>query len=40
VDIESMVEARALDVGEAFRWVSEVAGEDSAAARKLAELNA
>ncbi len=38
VDIEAMVEARALDLGEASRWVTEIAGADSAAARKLAEL--
>ncbi len=37
-DIESMVEARALDLGEASRWVREMAGPDSAEARKLAEL--
>jgi len=37
-DIEAMVEARALDLGEASRWVREIAGADSAAARKLAEL--
>jgi hypothetical protein len=40
VDIESMVEARALDVGEAVRGVRGMVGEDSAAARRLAELNA
>lgn len=38
-DVESMVEARALDLGEASRWVIEMAGADSAAARKLAELD-
>ena len=38
VDIEAMVEARAVDLGEASRWVGEMAGADSAAARKLAEL--
>jgi len=38
VDIESMVEARALDLAEASRWVSEMAGPDSGEARKLAEL--
>jgi hypothetical protein len=38
VDIEAMVEARALDLGEAFRWVTEMAGPDSVEARKLAEL--
>lgn len=38
VDIEAMVEARALDLGEASRWVREMAGAHSAAARKLAEL--
>jgi hypothetical protein len=38
VDIESMVEARALDLGEAARWVAEMAGPDSAEARKLGEL--
>jgi hypothetical protein len=37
-DIEAMVEAHALDLEEASRWVSEMAGADSAAARKLAEL--
>jgi hypothetical protein len=39
VDIEAMVEARALDLGEASRWVSEMAGPQSAAARKLVELS-
>jgi hypothetical protein len=38
-DIEAMVEARALDLKEASRWVSEMAGPESAAARKLAELD-
>ncbi len=38
VDIEAMVEARALDLGETSRWVREMAGSDSAAATKLAEL--
>jgi hypothetical protein len=38
VDIESMVEARALDLAEASRCVSEMAGPDSAEARKLTEL--
>jgi hypothetical protein len=38
VDIEAMVEARALDLGEASRWVREMAGAQSAPARKLAEL--
>ncbi len=38
VDIESMVEARVLDLEEASRWVSEMAGGDSAGARKLQEL--
>jgi hypothetical protein len=38
VDIEAMVEARALDLGEASRWVAEMAGAGSAAAGKLAEL--
>ncbi len=38
VDIEAMVEARALDVGEASRWVRDLAGTDSAAAQRLAEL--
>jgi hypothetical protein len=38
-DIEAMVEARALDLEEASRWVSEMAGPDSAVARKLAELD-
>jgi hypothetical protein len=39
VDIEAMVEARALDLLEARRWVSEMAGPDSTEARKLAELD-
>jgi hypothetical protein len=39
VDIEAMIEARALDLGEASRWVREMAGADSAAARKLTELS-
>jgi hypothetical protein len=38
VDIEAMVEARALDLSEASRWVGEIAGAESAAARRLAEL--
>jgi hypothetical protein len=37
-DIEAMVEARSLNLGEASRWVREMAGPDSAGARKLAEL--
>jgi hypothetical protein len=40
VDIESMLEARALDLGDACRWVGEMAGADSVPARKLAELDA
>jgi hypothetical protein len=39
-DIESMVQARALDVGEALSWVSEMTGPDSAPAKKLTELGA
>jgi hypothetical protein len=38
VDIEAMVEARALDLAEASRWVREMAGPDSAEARKLTAL--
>jgi hypothetical protein len=38
VDIESMVEARALDLAAVSRWVGEMAGQDSAAARRLAAL--
>jgi len=38
VDIEAMVEARAIDLDEAIGWVSEMAGEDSAEAAKLAAL--
>ncbi len=36
VDIEAMVEARAINLDEAINWVSEMAGPDSAEARKLA----
>jgi hypothetical protein len=36
VDIEAMLEARAIDLEEAIRWVSEMAGPDSAKAAKLA----
>ncbi len=39
-DIESMVEARSLDLEETSRWVREMAGPRSAEARKLAELAA
>jgi len=39
VDIEAMVEARAIDLDEARRWVLEMVGED-ARARKLAALGA
>jgi hypothetical protein len=38
VDIEAMVEARAVDLDEAIRWVAEMAGEDSAEAARLAEF--
>jgi hypothetical protein len=38
VDIEAMVEARALDLDEARRWVSQMAGPEGREARKLAEL--
>jgi hypothetical protein len=38
VDIEAMVEARAIDLDEAIRWVSEMAGPDSTNARRLTEL--
>jgi hypothetical protein len=38
VDIEAMVEARAIDLDEAIKWVSEMAGADSVNARRLAEL--
>ncbi len=38
VDIEAMVEARAIDLDEAIRWVGEMAGADSANARRLARL--
>ncbi|HEV7586426.1 MAG TPA: hypothetical protein VGO14_11670 [Solirubrobacteraceae bacterium] len=40
VDIEAMVEARALDLGEVRRWVSEMSGPESREARKLEELGA
>jgi hypothetical protein len=36
VDIEAMVEARAIDLDEAIRWVSEMTGADSPGAAKLA----
>ncbi len=36
VDIEAMVEARAIDLDEAIRWVGEMAGDDSAELAKLA----
>ena len=39
VDIEAMVEARAIDLDEAIRWVSEMAGADSAEAGKLAAFS-
>jgi hypothetical protein len=38
VDIEAMLEARALDLGEVRRWVSEMAGPESTESRRLAEL--
>jgi hypothetical protein len=38
VDIEAMIEARAIDLDEAIRWVGEMAGADSANARRLARL--
>ncbi len=36
VDIEAMVEARAIDLTEAISWVSEMAGSESAEVGKLA----
>ncbi len=38
VDIEAMVEARAIDLDEAIKWVSAMAGADSAETTKLAAL--
>jgi hypothetical protein len=38
VDIEAMVEARAIDLDEAIKWVSEMVGADSVNARRLAQL--
>lgn len=38
VDIEAMVESRAIDLDEAIKWVSEMAGADSVNACRLAEL--
>ena len=38
VDIEAMIEARAIDVDEVARWIEQMAGADSSEARKLAEL--
>jgi len=40
VDIEAMVEARAIDLSEAIRWVSEMAGPDSTEVGKLLALQA
>jgi hypothetical protein len=33
VDIEAMVEARSIDIGEAWRWVVEMVGQDARAAK-------
>jgi hypothetical protein len=38
VDIEAMVEARAVDLDDAVRWIREMQGPDSAAAGRLATL--
>src|ERR1700736_173485 len=38
VDIEAMVEARAIDLDEAISWVAEMAGTDSSAVAKLEAL--
>ncbi len=38
VDIEAMIEARALNLAEALQWVGEMAGPDSAEVRKLVAL--
>jgi hypothetical protein len=38
VDIEAMVEARAIDLDEAVRWVGEMAGADSVNVSRLAKL--
>jgi hypothetical protein len=38
VDIEAMVEARALDLDETIRWVADMAGSDSPGGEKLAAL--
>jgi hypothetical protein len=38
VDIEAMVEAGSIDLDEAIRWVTEMAGADSAEAGRLAEF--
>lgn len=40
VDIEAMVEARAIDLGETIEWVSEMAGADSPAIAKLTAFRA
>jgi hypothetical protein len=40
VDVEAMLEARAMDCDEALRWVTEMAGADAPAATKLAALRA
>jgi hypothetical protein len=37
-DIEAMLEAAAIDVGEAARWIREMDGSDSARARRLISL--
>jgi hypothetical protein len=38
VDIESMVQARSLDLAQASRWLKEMAGPDAAEAARLTEL--
>jgi hypothetical protein len=40
VDIERMVEARAIDLGETIRWVSELAGAESDQVARLTALSA
>jgi len=40
VDIEAMVEARAIDLDEAARWIVQMAGRDSREARRLTQLRA
>lgn len=37
-DIEAMVEARSIDIDEAIMWIKEIAGEDAAEAKRMADF--